>query len=149
MTKAAETGLAVRNGMAEDVEAVLAFWLVAAEGTDRHDSAESVRRLIERDPEALLVAEVGGRMVGTLIAGWDGWRCHLYRLAVDPAHRRRGISRMLLDAAERRFVEHGGMRADAMVLHDNTLAHHAWTAAGYVRQEEWGRWVKPFGPRRA
>ncbi|WP_405737448.1 GNAT family N-acetyltransferase [Streptomyces sp. NBC_01537] len=32
----------------------------------------------------------------------DGWRCHLYRLAVHPGHRRQGIA--LLDAAEQRFA---------------------------------------------
>ncbi|WP_344939610.1 GNAT family N-acetyltransferase [Sphaerisporangium flaviroseum] len=134
--------MVIRNGVQGEAEAVLAFWREAAEGTDRRESADSVRRLIERDPEALLIAEVDGRMAGTLIAGWDGWRCHLYRLAVDPAHRRKGIARALLDAAEERFVRYGGMRADAMVLDDNVLAHPAWTSAGYARQPQWGRWVK-------
>ncbi|GAA5073128.1 ribosomal protein S18 acetylase RimI-like enzyme [Thermocatellispora tengchongensis] len=123
---------------------MLAFWLEAAEGTDRHDSAAKVEALIERDPEALLVAELDGELVGTLIAGWDGWRAHLYRLAVHPAHRRKGIATTLLKAAEERFAAFGAFRADAMVLHDNVLAHHAWAAAGYTRQPEWGRWVKPL-----
>ncbi|GII79618.1 N-acetyltransferase [Sphaerisporangium rufum] len=134
----------VRAGTAGDVEEVLAFWRHAAEGTDRKDSAAAVYRLVERDPEALMLAELDGRLVGTLIAGWDGWRCHLYRLAVDPAHRRQGIARTLLAAAERRFTEAGGIRADAMVLHDNTIAHPAWVAAGYTYQPQWGRWVKPL-----
>ncbi|MFC4536677.1 GNAT family N-acetyltransferase [Sphaerisporangium dianthi] len=144
MTEVTNTALTVRAGAAGDVEEVLAFWSDAAEGTDRRDSADAVRGLIERDPEALLIAELDGRIVGTVIAGWDGWRCHLYRLAVDPAHRRKGIARVLLEVAEKRFAEYGGIRADAMVLDDNTLAHHAWTAAGYVRQPQWGRWVKPL-----
>ncbi|MEV6984488.1 hypothetical protein AB0M95_24980 [Sphaerisporangium sp. NPDC051017] len=46
--------------------------------------------------------------------------------------------------AERRFAEFGGTRADAMVLHANTLAHQAWTAAGYTRQDDSARWVKPL-----
>ncbi|WP_169986536.1 MULTISPECIES: GNAT family N-acetyltransferase [unclassified Microbispora] len=132
----------VRNGALEDVEAVLRFWREAAENTDRHDDAAKVVALIERDPEALLIAEIGGRMVGTLIAGWDGWRAHLYRLAVDPAHRRMGIGSRLIRAAEERFREFGAFRADAMVLHDNDLAHHAWTAAGYAPQTDCGRWVR-------
>ena len=53
-----------------------------------------------------------------------------------------GIGSRLIRAAEERFGKFGAFRADAMVLHGNTLAHHAWTAAGYAPQPEWGRWVK-------
>ncbi|GAA4525152.1 GNAT family N-acetyltransferase [Nonomuraea ferruginea] len=136
--------LTIRPGGLADVGAVLEFWLHAAEGTDRHDSAGKVRALVERDPEALLLAELDGALAGTLIAGWDGWRAHLYRLAVHPAHRRKGVATALLAAAEARFAAFGAFRADAMVLHDNTLAHHAWTAAGYAPQPQWSRWVKPL-----
>ncbi|WP_419723306.1 GNAT family N-acetyltransferase [Streptosporangium roseum] len=76
-----------------------------------------------------------------MIAGWDGWRAHLYRLAVAPA-RRQGVGTVLIWAAEERFAKFGAFRADAMVLHDNVLAHHAWSAAGYAPQPQWSRWVK-------
>ncbi|MBS2539095.1 GNAT family N-acetyltransferase, partial [Catenulispora sp. NF23] len=100
--------------------------------------------LLARDPEALLLAvdPATAELVGTVIAGWDGWRCHLYRLAVHPDRRRAGIGRLLVDTAEARFRAVGGARADAMVLDDNDLAHRAWRAGGYVPQAEWSRWVK-------
>jgi ribosomal protein S18 acetylase RimI-like enzyme len=137
-------GVTIRAARPGEAGAVLAFWREAAHGTSVSDDLDGVTRLIARDPEALLLAERAGELVGTVVAGFDGWRCHLYRLAVSPAHRRQGVAGALLAAAERRFTALGGRRADAMVLHDNAEAHGAWAAYGYAPQPEWGRWVKPL-----
>ncbi|MFI8204334.1 GNAT family N-acetyltransferase [Streptomyces sp. NPDC085937] len=136
--------LRTRAAGPEDLDDVLAFWKSAAEGTSISDDREGVERLVARDPEALILAERDGELVGTVIAGFDGWRCHLYRLAVRPDRRRQGIGTALLTAAENRFVRLGGRRADAMVLQRNETAHHAWDAAGYAPEERWRRWVKPL-----
>ncbi|MGW0562558.1 GNAT family N-acetyltransferase [Streptomyces sp. NPDC003016] len=136
--------LRIRAASPTDLDAVLAFWKEAAEGTSISDDRAGVERLVARDPDSLILAELGGELVGTVIAGFDGWRCHLYRLAVHPDRRRRGIGSALLTAAEERFVGLGGRRGDAMVLVRNELAHHAWRAAGYAPEPQWQRWVKPL-----
>lgn len=138
--------LRIRAAAPADAEDVLAFWREAAEGTSITDDLDGVHRLIARDPDALILAESGGTLVGSVVAGYDGWRCSLYRLAVLPAHRRQGIGTALLDAAERRFRAVGGRRGDAMVLEANERAQRAWAAAGYHREDHWRRWVKPFEP---
>lgn len=138
----------LRPATVDDIPAVLAFWKLAAEDTNRaDDDRAAVTALIARDPLALTLAvdeegQEGEEIVGSLIAGFDGWRCHLYRFAVRPDHRRQGIGKALLEAAEERFRQFGGRRADAMILDDNVLAQHAWSAGGYASQPEWRRWVK-------
>ncbi|MEU3180376.1 GNAT family N-acetyltransferase [Streptomyces albidoflavus] len=134
--------LITRPAAERDIDSVLAFWGKAAEGKSITDDPAGVARLIARDPEALILAERGGELVGTVIAGFDGWRCSAYRLAVHPDHRRRGIAGLLLEAAERRFRGLGGRRVDAMVLEVNERAQKAWEASGYHREDHWRRWVK-------
>lgn len=136
--------LRIRPAGPADLDPVLAFWRTAAEGTSISDDRAGVARLLTRDAGSLLLAERADELVGTVIAGFDGWRCHLYRLAVHPAHRRQGIGSALLAAAEERFVALGGRRGDAMVLQRNERAQHAWRAAGYTPQDQWLRWVKPL-----
>jgi ribosomal protein S18 acetylase RimI-like enzyme len=138
-------GLILRAAQIAELPAVLAFWQVAAENESRPaDTAEALEALVRRDPEALILAADGTGIVGTVIAGWDGWRCHLYRLAVAPWRRREGLGGLLIAAAEERFRSFGGTRADAMVLDDNPAAHGIWAAHGYRRQADWSRWVKPL-----
>jgi len=129
-----------------DVPELLALWAVAAENDGRPgDTAQAVLTLLDRDPGACLIARQGDRIVGTLVAGWDGWRAHLYRLAVHPAMRRQGIAQALLDAGAARLRSLGATRLDAMVLEDNELGQALWQAADYSPQARWRRWTKPVG----
>jgi ribosomal protein S18 acetylase RimI-like enzyme len=137
---------ALRAGTIADVDGLLALWSEAAENAARPpDTRQAVTALLGRDPDAVIVAEHDGELVGSVIAGWDGWRCHLYRLAVRPSWRRRGVGSALLQAAEDRFRAVGATRADAMVLDANGLGQGLWMASGYRSQDEWRRWVKKLG----
>jgi ribosomal protein S18 acetylase RimI-like enzyme len=137
--------LTYRSAVVADVDSILHFWKQAAEDSTRPmDCPDAVHRMIDRDADALVLVTHDDLIVGSLVIGWDGWRCHLYRLAVLPGYRRRGIGTALLHRAKERFLAFGGTRADAMVLDGNDAAHQLWLRAGYARQDEWSRWVKPL-----
>lgn len=137
----------LRPAAVADIPGLLELWEVAAENDARPtDSAAKVETLIARDPEACTVAiTTGDRIVGSLISGWDGWRAHLYRLAVHPDVRRQGLARRLLGHAEARLVALGASRIDAMVLEGNDLGQSLWKDSGYEPQEDWRRWIRPVG----
>jgi ribosomal protein S18 acetylase RimI-like enzyme len=119
----------------------LTLWRDAAEPTST-DSAEALERLLRRDPGALIVAEADGDIVGTVIAGWDGWRGAIYRLAVDAEHRRRGLGQSLLRAAEERLVGLGGRRLHAIVMEANANAVAFWDATDWDHQAGQLRFAK-------
>jgi ribosomal protein S18 acetylase RimI-like enzyme len=130
----------IRHGRIGDVAAVVDLWNRAGGPTRQAGQRDEAEALLRRDPEALLVAEEGGRIVGTLIVGWDGWRCHLYRLAVDAAHRRANVASLLTAEARRRATVLGAVRLDAMVNRDNTGAVAFWESVGFVFDGPEARW---------
>ncbi len=136
------TATSLRTGRLDDVEAVLDFWQRAEASPTSTESAEDVRGLIEHDAEALLVAESGGEIVGTLVVGWDGWRAGFYRLAVDPAHRRHGLATALVRAGEERFRSLGAKRLNAIAESHKPGAMAFWASAGYELQTSRSRFVK-------
>src|ERR1700722_8212945 len=95
------------------------------------DRPEAVRRLLATDADALLVAELDGSVVGAVIGAWDGWRGNIYRLAIDPACRRRGIGTRLVSAAETSLYERGARRVTALVAFEDRRAGGFWDEAGY------------------
>ena len=106
------------------------------------DSAEHVRAVVASDHAWLLVAEEDGRIAGTLIAAWDGWRGHFYRLAVLPELRRRGIASALVRAGEERLRCRGCEAARRDRAGDEPRRAAFWTEAGYEHQVEAGRFTK-------
>lgn len=135
----------IRTATTEDLPTVVDLWARAGGPTHLPFSIPEVTRLVARDPEALIVAVVDGLVAGTLIVGWDGWRCHMYRLAVEPDLRRRGIARALIAEAEARAVAHGAIRLDAIVDLDNTQAIALWEAVGFELDPKDGRLCRVIG----
>jgi ribosomal protein S18 acetylase RimI-like enzyme len=132
----------LRPGRLDEIEGLLEFWRRAEASPSSTESAEDVRRLLERDPGALIVAEAEGEVVGTLIAGWDGWRATFYRLAVEPEHRRHGLARALVRAGEDRFRALGARRLNAIAESHKAGAMAFWASAGYELQTSRSRFVK-------
>ena len=131
----------LRPATADDIDEVLAFWRAVAEPTST-DSPEALAGLVRHDPGALIVAEVDRHIVGSVIAGWDGWRGSVYRLAVSPEHRRRGLGHSLLRAAEDRLTGLGGRRLHAIVVGSNDDGVAFWATTDWEQQAGQLRFAK-------
>jgi ribosomal protein S18 acetylase RimI-like enzyme len=132
----------LRYARRAELPAVLGLWAASDAEPTHTDDVESLTRLVDADPEALVVAVENGIIVGSVVAGWDGWRGSIYRLVVAPNHRRRGLGRQLLDRAERSLRERGATRLAAIVVHSDDRAVGFWRSAGWFEQPNRSRFVK-------
>ena len=122
----------IRPFRLEDHPAAAALWR-SADGMSV-PSLEEVERKLERDPELFLVAEAGASpqtIVGVVMGAYDGRRGWIFRLAVDPARRRQGIGRALVEELEQRYLAMGVQAIRLLCLADHDGAQAFWERLGY------------------
>lgn len=136
--------IAIRSATPRDFAQVLELWTASGAPATVTDRARSLGALLALDPQALLIAEADGRLVGSLIAAWNGWRGSFYRLAVHPEHRHQGLATRLVAEGERRLRDRGAVRLDAIVASGEPTARAFWGSVGYAHQRDRSRFVRNF-----
>lgn len=128
----ARAGIVVRRFVAADLDAVVALWNhVFGYPEPRNEPRHVIAAQLARDG-LLLVAAEGERVVGTLMAGYDGHRGWLYRAAVAESVRRRGVGRALVQRAEAELLALGCSKINLQLHAHNEAGVHFWEALGYL-----------------
>ena len=83
-----------------DEASVIALWRECDLVRPWNDPRKDIARKLRASPEGFFVAVRGRRIVGAVMAGYDGHRGWINYLAVAPAHQRGGIGRALMGIAE-------------------------------------------------
>jgi ribosomal protein S18 acetylase RimI-like enzyme len=81
--------------------------------------------------DLMLVALEGPLVVGSVMAGYEGHRGWISRIAVLRAYRHKRIGRALLSEAERRLAALGCTKINLQVLETNSAVVRFYEEAGY------------------
>lgn len=139
------SGFTIRETRPGDFDVIIRLW----ESVDRHTGLADRREYLETfhafSPELFLVAEAEGRIVGTVIGGWDGWRANIARLSTHPDLRREGVAMALVQEIELRLRAKGARRIYALVDRRSPPAEPFWEAAGYAVNEKILQYSRNFG----
>lgn len=100
------------------------------------DSPAALRRFLLRNPGLSVVAVQGRRIVGCAFVGHDGRRGYLHHVAVDPACRRAGLGRRIVDLALGRLQVLGIEKVHCDVFRTNRAALRFWRSAGWAQRKD-------------
>jgi len=79
----------------------------------------------------IFVADNQGRVIGTAIAAFDGWRAYIYHVAVAPGHRGEGLGQELMSHTEGILRRRGASRVYVLVNEANTAGLALSATMGY------------------
>ena len=131
-----EIALLVRPFAETDEPSVIALWNEAfPDDPPRNDPRTAVRRKLEVQRELFLVGEANGEVIGTVVAGFDGYRGWVHRLAVHPLHRRRGFGRALMREAEARLRAIGCPKLGLQLRSSNADVVAFYRRLGYAIED--------------
>ncbi|MGE0379012.1 MAG: GNAT family acetyltransferase, partial [Planctomycetaceae bacterium] len=100
-----------------------------------NEPGEIIRRKSAQRDELFFVTELEGRIVGTLVAGYDGIRGWGYTLAVAPEHRRRGIAKQLIAQAERLLRAKGCPKINLQIRGDQPHLVALYQSCGFAVED--------------
>ncbi len=115
-----------------DVPDLVALWTDAGLTRPWNDPVDDARLALSGPASVILGARIGGELVASVMAGWDGHRGSVYYLAVAEAFRGRGHARALLTAAEDWLLrQFNAPKLNLMVRAGNSSALGFYDRAGY------------------
>lgn len=123
----------IRPFQAQDEAALVELWIACELIRSWNDPRRDIARKLADSGELLLVGEQDGRLVATVMAGYDGHRGWINDLGVHPSQRGRGLGRALMDAAEGRLRALGCPKINLQIRDGNTEALAFYEAIGYTR----------------
>jgi len=117
----------------ENYDEIIYLWKntdgVGLSGSD--DSKKSIKIFLDKNPNTCFVAEYKNEIIGTIMAGNDGRRGHIYHLMVKPEHRKNGLGKKLLEKTEKALKKQGIRKIFLVAFKKNKTGNIFWENNGY------------------
>jgi alkanesulfonate monooxygenase SsuD/methylene tetrahydromethanopterin reductase-like flavin-dependent oxidoreductase (luciferase family)/ribosomal protein S18 acetylase RimI-like enzyme len=126
----------IRTFQPDDAPAVADLWRRVFHDHSRWRAPDAIfARRRRRQGELFLVATRDGTVIGTTLAGYDGHRGWLYRVAVAPEQERHGVGRALVQEAELRLHQLGCAKINLQIEGENRRVVEFYEHLGYAVED--------------
>ena len=144
-----ERRMDIRPYLDTDEAAVIALWEACGLTRAWNDPRKDIARKLAVQRDWFLVGTADGRVVASVMAGYDGHRGWINYLAVSPDDRMHGRGRLLMAEAERLLLAVGCPKINLQIRSSNAAVIEFYRRLGYVQDDvvSMGRRLIPDEPR--
>lgn len=109
------TKLKVRPYHLDDEQQVIDLWHRCNLVVPWNDPKRDIELKLQFQPHLFLVAEMDSLIIASVMAGYEGHRGWINYLAVSPDYQRKGIGRLIMEAAEAELKKIGCVKVNLQV----------------------------------
>ena len=97
----------------------------------QNDPVEDIRRKLVFQPELFFVALFDGKVIGSIMVGYEGHRGWLNYMAVLPEHQRHGYGRKLVEKAVDELKRLGCLKVNLQIRRSNVSVIEFYKHLGF------------------
>ena len=132
----------------EDYNALITLWndaqlLHKSKGRDR---LAKIEYELKQGNAIFLIAEINGKLVGSVLGTHDGRKGWINRLVTTPEFQKQGIARKLVNEVETRFSELGIEITACLIENWNKKSMQIFEKLGYEKQSDITYFTKRKNP---
>ncbi|MDG2308227.1 MAG: GNAT family acetyltransferase [Candidatus Binatia bacterium] len=122
----------VRTYVPADQAGIIRLWEHCGLVSPSNDPKRDIDLKLSFQPGLLFVAESDGRIIASVMAGYEGHRGWINYLAVAPEHRREGLGRRMMGMAEDALRKLGCPKVNLQVRADNQAVVEFYERIGFA-----------------
>ena len=130
--------VSIRLMTMNDYEQVFALWErisgFALRSVD--DSRQGIERFLRRNPNTSVVAELDGRIVGSILCGHDGREASFYHVCVAKEYRKHGIGRRMVRESLQALADEHVSKVSLVAFSSNEVGNVFWESIGWTPRSD-------------
>jgi ribosomal protein S18 acetylase RimI-like enzyme len=116
----------------KDAQAVIELWFRCNLVVPSNNPRQDIERKLKVDRELFLLGILKGKVIASVMGGYEGHRGWINYLAVDPAYRRNGYGCLIMAEVERRIHAKGCPKINLQVRGSNKAVIEFYRSLGYA-----------------
>jgi ribosomal protein S18 acetylase RimI-like enzyme len=112
-------------------DAVVDLWRKCSLVVPQNDPVEDIQRKLVFQPDLFFVALLAGKVIGSIMVGYEGHRGWMNYLAVLPEHQRCGYGRKLVEKAVDELKRLGCLKVNLQVRRSNVSVVEFYKHLGF------------------
>ena len=126
-----ENDFQIREYQESDEQHVISLWRDCNLLVPWNNPKLDIQRKLKVNPELFLVGLVDGKIVATVMGGYEGHRGWINYLAVSPDYRRKGFGKKIMVAIEEKLKSRGCPKINLQIREHNQDVIKFYKCIGY------------------